>query len=365
MRGRREPQVTMLGFIDLETRVPRAHPLRTIKRLADAALRELSPTFDAMYAKGGRPSIPPERLLKASLLMALYSVRSERAFCEELDYHLLFRWFLDMELADPSFDASAFSKNRGRLLRHAVAQRFFDAVLAQPEASALLSDEHFTVDGTLIEAAASLKSFRPKDDRRRGPPDDPGNPSVDFHGQRRRNGTHQSTTDPEARLAKRGVGREAKLAFAANALMENRCGLLVDIELREASGFAERDAVAPLIARARQRGLRPATLGADKAYDTADLVATARALGVTPHVAQDTTRRRSAIDGRTTRHPGYAVSQRIRKRVEEIFGWMKTIGGFRRTRYRGLARSQLAAYLVGAAYNLVRLAGLIGANAAA
>lgn len=364
MRGRREPQVTMLGFIDLETRVPPAHPLRTIKRLADAALAELSPVFDAMYAKGGRPSIPPERLLKASLLMALYSVRSERAFCEELDYHLLFRWFLDMELADPSFDPSAFSKNRERLLRHEVARRFFDAVLAQPEAAGLLSDEHFTVDGTLIEAAASLKSFRPKDEGRRGPPDDPGNPSVDFKGQRRRNETHASTTDPEARLARRGEGKEAKLAFSASALMEDRHGLLVDLRLSTASGTAERDAVPPLIERARARGLHPRTMGGDKAYDTADLVAEARALGVTPHVAQDTTRRRSAIDGRTTRHPGYAVSQRIRKRVEEIFGWMKTVGGFRRTRYRGLARSQLAAYLVGAAYNLVRLAKLVGASAA-
>jgi len=364
MRGRREPQVTMLGFIDLETRVPPTHPLRTIKRLADAALAELSPVFDAMYARGGRPSIPPERLLKASLLMALYSVRSERAFCEELDYHLLFRWFLDMELADPSFDASAFSKNRERLLRHQVARRFFDAVLRQPEARGLLSDEHFTVDGTLIEAAASLKSFRPKDEERRGPPDDPGNPSVDFRGQRRRNDTHASTTDPEARLARRGDGKEAKLAFAAHALMENRHGLLVDLQLSTPSGTAERDAVPPLLARARARGLRPTTLGADKAYDTRDLVASTRALGVTPHVAQDTARRRSAIDGRTTRHPGYAVSQRIRKRVEEIFGWMKTIGSFRRTRYRGLARSQLAAYLVGAAYNLVRLAKLVGASAA-
>jgi transposase len=359
MRGRREPQVTMLAFIDLEARVPPDHPLRIIKRLADEALAELSGVFDAMYADVGRPSIPPERLLKASLLLALYSVRSERAFCEDLDYNLLFRWFLDMDLLEPSFDPTTFTKNRARLLRHRVGQELFDEVVGQAHERGLLSDEHFTVDGTLIEAAASLKSFKRKDGQ---PPkttdDDPGNPSVDFHKEQRSNATHQSTTDPEARLFKKGKGKEAKLTFLAHALMENRHGLLVDFQLTEASGTAERDLVPKLLDQARERHFRPKTLGGDKNYDTRDCVADLRERHVTPHVAQNTSGRRSAIDGRTTRHPGYAVSQKIRKRVEEIFGWMKTVGGFRRTRYRGLDKTGLAGYLVATAYNLVRLSRL-------
>jgi len=366
MRGVREPQVTMLAFVDLEERVPVDHPLRTIKALADRALAELSPVFNAMYAETGRPSIPPERLLKASLLIALYSVRSERAFCEELDYNLLFRWFLDLNLMESSFDATTFTKNRARLLKHRVGQELFDEVVGQAHEGGLLSDEHFTVDGTLIEACASLKSFRPRDgDPPQAPPDDPGNPSVDFHGERRSNATHHSTTDPEARLARKGRGKEAKLAYAGHALMENRHGLLVDFQVTEANGTAERDMVPVLVDQARERRFRPGTLAGDKAYDTADCVASLRERGVTPHVAQNTTRRRSAIDGRTTRHAGYAVSQRIRKRVEEIFGWMKTIGGFRRTRYRGLDRTGLAGYLVATAYNLVRLARLETIRAAA
>ena len=362
MRGRREPQVTMLAFIDLEERVPAAHPLRTIKRLADEALADLSPTLEAMYAAGGRPSIPPERLLKASLLIALYSVRSERAFCEELDYHLLFRWFLDMSLIEPSFDPTTFTKNRGRLLAHTVGQRLFDAVVQQAHDQGLLSDEHFTVDGTLIEACASLKSFRRHDDPP-PPPDDPSNPSVDFHGERRSNKTHRSTTDPEARRPRKGRGKEARLSFMGHALMENRHGLLVDFQLTQATGTAERDAVPDLLDAAVERGFRPKTLGSDKNYDTAACVADQRVRGVTPHVAQNTGRKGgSAIDGRTTRHVGYATSQRIRKRVEEIFGWMKTVGGFRRTRYRGLERTGLAGYLVGTAYNLVRVSRLLTAR---
>ena len=361
MRGRREPQVTMLAFVDLEERVPVDHPLRTIKRLADDALADLSPTFDAMYAAGGRPSIAPERLLKASLLIALYSVRSERAFCEELDYHLLFRWFLDMSLIEPSFDPTTFTKNRGRLLAHTVGQRLFDEVVLQAQEQGLLSDEHFTVDGTLIEACASLKSFRRRDEDAPPPADDPGNPSVDFHGERRSNKTHRSTTDPEARLLRKG--KEARLAFMGHALMENRNGLLVDFQLSLASGTAERDAVPDLLDAAVARGFHPKTLGSDKNYDTADCVADQRVRGVTPHVAQNTGRKGgSAIDGRTTRHAGYAVSQRIRKRVEEIFGWMKTVGGLRHTRYRGLERTGLAGYLVGTAYNLVRMGRLLAAR---
>ena len=360
MRGRRNPQASMLAFVDLEERVPPHHPLRSMKGFADRALLELSPTFDAMYGSGGRPSIPPERLLKASLLISLYSVRSERAFCEQLDYDLLWRWFLDMSLMEPSFDQSTFSKNRGRLLKHAVAQQFFDEVVRQADALDLLSDEHFTVDGTLIEAAASLKSFtakaKPRSDE---PPDDPGNPTVNFRGEKRSNTTHQSTSDPEARLAKKGRGFESKLAYMGHALMENRHGLLVDFQLTQATGTAERDVVPQLLYDAQVRGFHPRTLGADKAYDARECVASMREYGVTPHVAQNANRRRSAIDRRTTRHPGYAISQRLRKRIEEVFGWLKTVGGFRRTRYRGLARTQLAGYLVAAAYNLVRMARLM------
>jgi transposase len=350
----------MLAFVDAEARVPANHPLRTVKRVADESLRALSPEFDRMYAEGGRPSIPPERLLKASLLIALYSVRSERAFCEELDYNLLFRWFLDMDLMEPSFDPTTFTKNRERLLRHQVGQRLFDEVAAFADERGLLSDEHFTVDGTLIQAAASLKSFKRIDGNPPTPPPaDPGNPSVDFHGERRTNVTHRSSTDPQARLFRKGNSQEAKLAFMAHALMENRNGLLVDFQVTEATGTAERDMARHLLEQAKASGFHPATLGADKNYDTRQCVAELRQLGVTPHVAQNTSHRRSAIDGRTTRHPGYVTSQRVRKRVEEIFGWMKTVGGFRQTRYRGLDRTGLAGYLVATAYNLVRLVKLL------
>lgn len=363
MRGRESEQVAMLTFVDAETRVPADHPIRTIRRLADAALAELSPVFDAMYAAIGRPSIPPERLLKAHLLIALYSVRSERAFCEELDYNILFRWFLAMDLVEPSFDPTVFTKNRDRLLEHKVAQAFFDEVVWQAQQQDLLSAEHFTVDGTLIEAAASLKSFKPKDGAADGgdppaPPDDPGNPTVNFRGTKRSNATHASTTDPDARLARKGKGKEARLSFMAHALMENRHGLLVDFVVTAASGTAERDTAPVMLDQARERGFRPQTVGADKSYDTADFVQDLRDRKVTPHVAKNTTNRGSAIDGRTTRHVGYSVSQRIRKWVEEIFGWTKTVGGFERTRYRGLARTGMAGYLVGTAYNLVRLATL-------
>ena len=358
MRGRQDPQVTMLAFVDLEARVPPDDPLRTIKALADQALERLSPEFDRMYAEVGRPSIPPERLLKASLLIALYSVRSERAFCEELEYNLLFRWFLDMNLMESSFDPTVFTKNRARLLEHRVGRQLFDEVVAEAQGRGLLSDEHFPVDGTLIEAAASLKSFKPREGESPSTTDDPGNPSVDFHRERRGNATHRSTTDPEARLFRKGKGKEARLVFMAHALMENRNGLLVDFQVSEATGTAERDSVPVLLDEAQERRFHPRTVGGDKNYDTRGCVAAMRERGVTPHVAQNTSRRSSAIDGRTTRHPGYALSQRARKRVEEIFGWMKTVGGFRRTRYRGLDRTGLAGYLVATAYNLVRMVKL-------
>ena len=356
----------MLAYVDLEARVPADHPLRTIKHLVDQALAALSGTFDRMYAQDGRPSIPPERLLKASLLIPLYSIRSEREFCEQLNYNLLFRWFLDMEFMDPSFAPTTFTKNRQRFLKHRVGQDLFDEIVADAHERGLLSDEHFTVDGTLIEAAASFKSFKPKD----GPPppttdDDPSNPSVDFHGEKRSNATHQSTTDPEARLYKKAKGKESKLAFLGHALMENRQGMLVDFQITGANGTAERDVVPKLLREAKERHFRPKTLGGDKGYDTRDCVRQMRKEQVTPHVAQNDKRRGgSAIDGRTTRHPGYAVSQRLRKRVEEIFGWMKTVGGFRKTRYRGIERTGLCGHFVGTAYNLVRMSRILAKPAA-
>ena len=363
MRGEGRRQRSMLMVIDLEQRVPKEHPLRRIKQLTEAVLEELSATFDRMYSAIGRPSIPPERLLKASLLMALYTVRSERLFCEQLEYNLLFRWFLDMELDEPSFDHSSFTTNRERLLEHEVAGEFFRGVVEQARVLKLLSSEHFTVDGTLIEAWASLKSFKRKDQKPGDSPDDPGNPTVNFHGERRSNETHQSTTDPEALLARKGKGKEAKLYYSANALAENRNCLLIDFQVEPADGRAERRA-AVAMADERLAGSRRITLGGDKGYDTREFVASCRELKVTPHVAQNLTRPgSSALDTRTTRHSGYTVSQWIRKRIEESFGWMKTIGGLRKTRYRGCHRVQMHAYFVGAAYNLLRIARLVPAPA--
>jgi transposase len=353
----------MLSLVAPEQRVPRTHPLRRIKELADGVLRTLSPTLDAMYAGDGRPSIPPERLLKATLLMAFYSVRSDRLFCEQLDYNLLFRWFLDMDMVEESFDHSTFSKNRERLLAHDIAKKFLAEVVRQARAAKLMSDDHFTVDGTLIEAWASIKSFRPKDEGPddQPPPDDPGNPTVNFHGKKLKNDTHESKTDPESKLYRKGRKHEAKLSYVGNVLMENRNGLIVDFRVEQASGYAERNAALAMLDEHLpiKEGV---TLGADAGYDIADFVAACRTRGVTPHVAQTRDeRRRSAVDGRTVRHPGYEVSQRIRKRVEEIFGWAKTVGCFRKTRFRGRARTQLAAHFTAAAYNLLRISKLVPA----
>lgn len=358
MRGSESKQSSMLCLLSPEERVPPKHPLRPVKMMANAALAELSSVFDEMYSVVGRPSIPPEQLLKASLLMALYTVRSERLFCERLDYDLLFRWFLDMDMVERSFDHSTFSKNRARLLQHDVAARFFQVVVKQAQNLGLMSDEHFTVDGTLIEAWASMKSFRPKDEKPgdRPPPDDPGNPSVDFHGEKRTNETHASTTDPEARLAKKAAGDKARLSYSAHVLMENRNGLIVNFRVAPATGTAERDVAIAMVDEALP-GARRITLGADKKYDAREFVERCRERNVTPHLAMNTNRAGgSAIDRRTTRYPGYAVSLRLRKRVEEIFGWVKTVGHFRRSRFRGSDRTQLAAHLVGAAYNLLRIA---------
>jgi transposase len=315
-----------------------------------------------MYGPTGRPSIPPERLLKSTLLMAFYSARSERLFCEQLDYNLLFRWFLDMDMVESSFDHSTFSKNRARLLEHDVARQFLAEIVERARSARLMSDDHFTVDGTLIEAWASMKSFRPKDEDPddRPPPDDPGNPTVNFHGEKRSNETHESKTDPDSRLARKGPNREAKLAYCGNVLMENRNGLIVDFRIEPATGHAEWDGALAML-DATVPNQERVTIGADKGYDVRPFVNALRDRGITPHVAQHTTKRRSALDGRTTRHPGYAVSQRVRKRVEEIFGWAKTVACFRKTRFRGRSRTQLAAHLVAAAYNLVRIAKLLPA----
>lgn len=360
MRGTTKQQESMFSLKTPGDRVPKDHPLRRIKDLADGALATLSGTFDKMYSRMGRPSIPPEQLLKASLLMALFSVRSERQFCEQLDYNLMFRWFLDMGMEEASFDHSTFSLNRERLLEHDVAKQFFAAVVTQAKKAGLVSAEHFSVDGTLIEAWASLKSFRPKDEDKddKPPPDDKGNPTVDFHGEKRSNETHESTTDPEARLARKGNGKEAKLAFCANGLIENRNGLLVGLNVLLATGTAEREGALKLLNEAVP-GKRRVTLGGDKGYDTKDFVADLGVLNVTPHIAQNITERRgSAVGSRTTRHAGYAVSQRKRKLIEEVWGWMKTIGSFRKSRFVGRVKTELAALFVGAAYNLVRIAKL-------
>lgn len=368
MRGENDIQSGMFSYFSPEQRVPAQHPLRAIKAHADAALLELSPIFDSMYSKMGRPSIPPERLLKSQLLIALYSVRSETYFCEQVDYSILFRWFLDMSLEEPSFDPTTFTKNRDRLLEHRVALKFFDRVVNIARKEGLLSDDHFTVDGTLIEACARLKSFRPKGEDPSDRPttdDDPGNPSVHFRGEKRLNKTHVSTTDPESRLVKKSAGKEAKLSFGAHALMENRNGFLIDITVTEATGDAEREAAKEMLTRQARKRVKPKTLGADKTYDTSDVVKAMRKRKTTPHVAANTERRGgSAIDGRTIRREGHIISQRIRKRVEEIFGWFKTIGGFRRTRYKGRDRTHLQAWFVGAAYNLLRIVNIQSRTAA-
>lgn len=360
MRGKKETQVTMLSAVTANDLVPEDHPIREIKPMVDQALAELSPTFTRMYAETGRPSIPPEHLLKACLLIALYSVRSERQFCERLQYDLLFKWFMDMNIIDPAFDASTFSKNKERLLEHKVAREFLGAVISEARRRMLLSEDHFTVDGTLLEAWASLKSFRPKDSTPTyGMADGKKNPEVDFHGERRRNDTHRSTTDSEAMLARKGKGKEARLSYMGHILMENRNSLIVDVAMTQATGTAEREAAHEMLGQVSRHTGR-ITLGADKNYDTKDFVRSCRSMTVTPHVAR---RKTSIVDGRTTRHPGYQVSQRIRKRVEEIFGWDKTVAGGRKLRYKGVERNGLWWELTAAAYNLMRMAKIALAQA--
>ena len=344
----------MLLAVTPDSFIPEDHPIRRIKPIVESVLARLSPLFDEMYAQRGRPSIPPEHLLKASLLIALYSVRSERQFCERLRYDLLFKWFLDLNVSDEPFDASSFSKNRERLLAHDVSRACFAEVVSEARRRRLLSAEHFTVDGTLLEAWASLKSYRPRDEQ--DPPSGGGrNPEVDFRGQRRRRETHVSSTDPQAQLYTKAPGQTAKLCYMGHLLTENRHGLVLDVELTEASGYVEREAALVMLDRCTTAGV---TLGADKGYDTRDFVAGLRARGVTPHVAQNDTRRRSAVDGRTTRHAGYGQSQRRRKLVEQVYGWVKTVGGGRKLRFLGLARNRCWLEFTAAAYNLVRMAKL-------
>lgn len=348
----------MFTYFSPESRVPADHPLRSIKATADTVLKTMSVEFDRLYADTGRPSIPPERLLKGSLLIALYSVRSDRMFCEMLDYNILFRWFLDMDLEQAGLDQSNFSRLRERLTQAETAKRFFDAVVTAARKAKLLSDEHFTVDGTLIEAWASLKSFKPKDE----PPSDTGGGGssdgmVDFRGQRRTNDTHESTTDPESKLKRKGPGKEAKLSYGGHALMENRNGLCVDLRVSSALE-TEAQAAKAILARQGRKQVRPTTLGADKGYHSKDFVAHLRGKNISPHIAQIDGRNTPGLDARTTRHASYQISQRKRKRVEEIFGWMKTYGGLRRTFARGLQRVQMHAYIVGAAYNLLRMSRL-------
>jgi len=356
MRGPDAQQAAMFSYVGLEERIPADHPLRAIRAMADRALRALSPLFSKLYAPSGRESIPPERLLRALLLQALYSVRSERQLMEQLEYNLLFRWFVNLNIDDPVWDVTVFTKNRDRLLQGEVAQAFFEQVLEQAREAELLSCEHFTVDGTLIEAWAGHKSFKRKDGSTPPPGDGTRNPTVDFHDEQRSNDTHQSTTDPDARLYKKSKGAPAQLGYLGHVLMENRNGLAVAATLTQATGTAEREACLELIEELG--GNRRITLGADKAYDVHDHVDTLRSLNVTPHVAQNNKNRKSAIDGRTTRHPGYDVSQRKRKRVEEIFGWIKSVGVMRKTRHKG---TELVGWMFTfslAAYNLVRLRNL-------
>ena len=353
----------MFSYLSPEQRVRKDHPLRAVRAMTDEILERMSPLFDAMYAEGGRPSIPPEKLLRAQFLQMLYSVRSERLLMEEIDYSILYRWFVGLNLDEQVWDATSFTKNRDRLLEAAVAKEFLAQVVERARAAGLISDEHFTVDGTLLDAWASLKSFQAKD-KQDAPPDDPGNPTVDFHGQERCNETHESKTDPDALLARKGKGKEAKLSYNGNLLVENRNGLIVNAELLQANGRAERDAA--LLMLEQVPGDSRITVGGDKGFDTAEFVDQCRHMNVTPHVAENTARPGdSAIDARSTRHAGYKVSQKKRKRIEECFGWLKDIALLRKLKHRGLFKVAWIFTFAAAAYNLVRMRKLIPIKAVA
>jgi transposase len=354
MRGDNDEPDAMFSYISAAQRVPQDHPLRAVRSMVDLVLKELSPRFQKLYSRTGRPSIPPERLLRALLLQVLYSVRSERMLVEQLNYNLLFRWFVGLTMDDPIWDPTTFTKNRDRLLSGEIAELFFDQVLAQARDRGLTSDEHFTVDGTLVEAWAGLKSFKRKDGSDQEPPDDPGNPTVNFHGEKRANETHRSTTDPDSRLARKSQGQEAKLYFTGHVIMENRNGLAVGSCVTTCTGTAEREAALDLLENIPRR--KRITLGADKGYDVPSFVKALREGNVTPHIAAKVSC--GGLDGRTTRHATYQVSQRKRKRVEEIFGWLKTVGMVRKVRHRGLPRVDWVFTFALAAYNLVRIRNL-------
>jgi transposase len=357
MRGQDQQQSHMFSYISPEQRVRKDHPLRPIRTLVDEVLSQMSPVFDAMYASVGRPSIPPEKLLRAQLLQMLYSIRSERLLMEEIDYSMLFRWFVGLNLDEEVWDATTFTKNRNRLMDADVAKEFLAQVVTRADAQGWISNEHFTVDGTLLEAWAGQKSFQRKEKQDGPPEDDPGNPTVNFHGEERSNDTHESKTDPDAKLARKGPGKEAKLSYSGNLLVENGNGLIVQAEVFEANGTAERDAAIVMLEQIP--GNNQVTVGGDKGFDTAGFVAECRNLHVTPHVAQNDKRPGgSAIDGRTTRHPGYAISQKKRKRIEECFGWLKTIALFRKLRHRGVCKVDWTFTFACAAYNLVRMRNL-------
>lgn len=362
MRGAPEQQMAMLTTVSPEALVPADHPIRRIRTVVDAVLAEFDDELTGMYSRIGRPSVPPEQLLKATVLMALYSIRSERAFCERLNYDLLFKWFLDLPIDAPAFDATTFTKNRERLLDHEIADRFFAAVVRHAKLRRYVSSDHFSVDGTLLEAWASHKSFKPKDGSGPGPLSEGRNPETDFRGQPRSNQTHASTTDPEALLARKSDGVAAKLSYAGHLLIEHRNALIVDMELNQATGYAERDAALEMLERLPRR-TRRRTVAGDKAYDTAAFITQVHDLGITAHVAPNTTNRRSAIDGRTTRHAGHQISQRIRKRIEEPFGWIKTIAGGRKLRYIGKRRNRAWFLMTGAIYNILRIVALDTATA--
>lgn len=353
----------MLSSLSTEDLIPADHPIRRIRAVVDEVLADLDADFDAMYSGIGRPSVPPEQLLKATVLMAMYSIRSERAFCERLNYDLLFKWFLDLAIDAKAFDPTTFTKNRNRLLDAEIADRFFAAVVRQAALRRYVSSDHFAVDGTLLEAWASHKSFKPKDDNGEdpGPGGEGGavrgrNVEVDFRGQPRSNQTHRSTTDPEALLARKG-NTAARLCYSGHLLMENRNALIIDAELTAADGYAERATALEMLERLPRRARRR-TVAADKGYDTRGFVADCRDLNVTPHVAQNTTRQRSAIDRRTTRHAGHRISQRTRPRIEEPFGWIKTIAGGRKLRYLGRQRNRAWFLFTTATYNLIRITAL-------
>lgn len=360
MRGTPDRQLSMLSSLSTEDLIPAEHPIRRIRVVVDEVLAEMDGVFEAMYSTKGRPSVPPEMLLKATVLMAMYSMRSERAFCERLNYDMLFKWFLDLPIDAPSFNASTFSKNRQRLLDQHVADEFFAAVVRQAKLRRYMSSEHFSVDGTLLEAWASHKSFKPKhpdEDTDVEGPKKGRNAAVGWHGQKRSNTTHASTTDPEAMLYRKSNNTAANLCYAGHILIEHRNGLIVDADLTQATGYAERDCAKTMLGRLPKRKRRR-TVAGDKNYDTKAFVADVRAAGFTPHVAQNTSNRRSAIDGRTTRHAGYEASQRKRKRVEEPFGWVKTVGAGRKLRYIGQDRNRAWFKMSTAVYNLIRITAL-------